>query len=291
MPGCRVETITPDGPDLLHVDARGTGLGGRCPACGCASRAVHSRYRRRPADLPSVGRRVHVGLRVRRFYCRNAKCARRNFAERLPWLHTTHARLRRLPALSADVAAMPIMPRRDQAFRRTGPERAARAESSARWQARYEEVQRRHGAGEPLLAISRAMGLARAIVRKFARADSFPVRSPRGPRPSIIDSFLPHLERRLAAGCENGLVLWRELRGLGFPGGSKQVHRWLAERRTVPARVRRPRTEDPGDRQAATAGEKKTPLPGPRQLARHGFAVLASGGSLRDGCWSSPSRA
>lgn len=183
------------------------------------------------------------------------------------WLHTIHARLRRLPALSADVAAVPTPPRRDQAFRRTGSERAARAESSTRWQARYDEVRRRHATGEPLLAISRVMGLARATVRKFARAESFPARLPRGPGPSILDPYLPHLERRLAEGCENGLVLWRELRGMGFPGGSKQVHRWLAERRTVPARVGRPRTEDPGDRQAATAGEKGTPLPAPRQLA------------------------
>ena len=128
------------------------------------------------------------------------------------WLHTTHARLRRLPALSADVAARPIPPRRDQAFRRTAPERAARAEGSMRCQGRYEEVRHRHGAGEPLLAISQAMGLARATVRKFARAVSFPARLPRGPGPSILDPYLPHLEQRLAEGCENGFVLWRELR-------------------------------------------------------------------------------
>ena len=48
------------------------------------SRAVHSRYRRRPADLPSLGRAVRVDLRLRRFYCRNAACPRRTFAERLP---------------------------------------------------------------------------------------------------------------------------------------------------------------------------------------------------------------
>jgi len=92
LPGCRVEAVTPDGPDLLHVDARGTRPGGCCPDCGRPCRAVHSRYRRRPADLPSIGRRVQVGLRVRRFYCRNAKCARRTFAERLPELVAPHAR-------------------------------------------------------------------------------------------------------------------------------------------------------------------------------------------------------
>ena len=92
MPGCRVVTITLDGPNLLHIAAHGTRPGGRCPDCGRASRAVHSRYRRHPADLPSMGRRVHVGLRARRFYCRNARCARRTFAERLPELVAPHAR-------------------------------------------------------------------------------------------------------------------------------------------------------------------------------------------------------
>ena len=92
MPGCRVEAITPDGPDLLHVNARGTRPGSRCPDCGRASRAVHSRYRQHPADLPSLGHRVRVRLRVRRFYCRNARCARRIFAEHLPELVAPHAR-------------------------------------------------------------------------------------------------------------------------------------------------------------------------------------------------------
>lgn len=80
------------GPNLLHIAARGIRPGGRCPDCRRASRAVHSRYRRHPADLPSLGRRVHVRLRARRFYCRNVKCARRTFAERLPELVPPHAR-------------------------------------------------------------------------------------------------------------------------------------------------------------------------------------------------------
>ena len=86
-----------------------------------------------------------------------------------------------------------------------------------------------------------AMGLARGTVRKYACAESFPARLPYGPGPSILDPYLPHLERRLAEGCENALALWRELRAQGFPGGfpggNKQVHRWLAEHR-LPSNVR-----------------------------------------------------
>lgn len=183
------------------------------------------------------------------------------------WLHTIHARLRRLPVPPAGGGDMVVPPRRDQAFRRTGPERDARAAGRARWQARYDEVRRRHLAGEPLMAIARATSLARGTVRKFAHAEGFPARLPHGPGPSILDPYLPHLEQRLAEGCENGLALWRELRGLGFPGANKQVHRWLAERRTAPTKVGRPRKQDPDDTQVAPASGKGSVLPSPRQLA------------------------
>ena len=420
VPGCYVDQVTSEAANRLHVAAHGTRPGGRCPDCGRASRAVHSRYRRKPADLPSLGRQVRVGLRVRRFYCRNADCERQTFAEqlsdlvkpharrtcrlaeaeaqgrvgvavggeagagllrclampasadtvlrlirRLPlpeqdvprvvgvddwalckgrtygtivvdmeqrrvadllpdrsaatvaewlrqrpgvdvvardrsteyaravaigapkavqvadrwhllanmrqaverWLHTTHARLRRLPVLAPEAGASQTPPRREQAFRRNGSERAARVDSRMRWQGHYDEVRRRHRAGEPLMAIARAMGLARSTVRKFAYAESFPVRLPRGPGPSQLDPYLSHLERRLAEGCENGLALWRELRGLGYPHGSKQVHRWLAERRTVPAKVGRRRKESLHDMQTGAVRGKGAPLPPPRQLA------------------------
>ena len=106
MPSCRVEELTPDGLNLLHIVAHGIRPGGHCPDCGRASRAVHSRYHRHPADLPSLGRRVQVGLRARRFYCRNAKCARRTFAERLPELVAPHARrTARLAEVQSQVGA------------------------------------------------------------------------------------------------------------------------------------------------------------------------------------------
>jgi hypothetical protein len=387
MPGCSVERITPDGPGFLHIAAHGTRPGGRCPDCGRASRAVHSRYRRSPADLSSLGRAVRVELRVRRFYCRNAACARRTFAERLPellgprarrtrrlaeaqgrvgvalggeagarllrhlampasadtvlrlvqglplpepepprvvgvddwalrkgrtygtilvdlerrraldllpdrtaamladwlrcrpgieviardrsteyargillgapgatqvadrwhllanvrqvlerWLAGAHARLLRLPSGPGSPAdARPGS--RTGPYPRTRAEAAARDGRRARRVALYEEVRRRHAAGEKLLAISRAMGLAVGTVRKYAHAGSFPVPETRPLRPSILDPYLARLEARRAEGGENALALWRELRVAGFPGTAKQVHRWLAERRTAPART------------------------------------------------------
>ena len=83
IPGCRVEQATSDTLAHLQIVARGLDRGEPCPDCGKRSQAVHSRYRRHPADLPSLGRAVRVSLRVRRFSCRNADCTRRTFAERV----------------------------------------------------------------------------------------------------------------------------------------------------------------------------------------------------------------
>jgi transposase len=418
MPGCSVERITRDDPGSLRIAARGTRPGGRCPDCGRASRAVHSRYRRRPADLPALGRTVGVELRVRRFYCRDAACARRTFAERLPellgprarrtgrlaeaqgrvgvalggeagarllqrlampasadtvlrlvrglpppepeparvvgvddwalregrtyativvdlerrrvldllpdraaetladwlrcrpgievvardrsteyargillgapaatqvadrwhllanvrqvlerWLAGAHARLRRLPP-------MPGLPGDARPGSRTGPFRRTRAEAAARDGRRarrvalYEEVRRRHVAGEKLLAIGRTMGLAVGTVRKYAYAESFPVPETRPLRPSILDPYLARLEARLAEGCENGLALWRELRAAGFPGTARQVRRWLAERRTAPARTTPHVWRDGSPVAGPTpAGGRPPALPSPARLA------------------------
>jgi len=176
------------------------------------------------------------------------------------WLHGAHARLRRLPPVPGSA---PLAPRRDQAFARSAPERDAGAESRARWQAVYDEVRRRHASGEPLLGIAHAMGVARATVRKYAAADTFPARLSYGPGPSLLDPHVDHLVRRIGEGCENAMALWRELRQRGYPGTSRQVHRFVAERRTKPTRSgRKPR-------QAATL-ERPTagpPLPTSRQLA------------------------
>jgi transposase len=175
------------------------------------------------------------------------------------WLAGIHGRLQALPALPAQGPPT----RRTRAYPRTQAEVAATAASRARWLARYEEVRRRFQAGEKLLAISRVMGLARSTVRRFAYAERFPERAVRVPPPSILDPYLGHLEARLIAGCENATALWRELQTLGFRGSSKQVHRWVSQRRTAPAKnTARSRRTAPASAPSAAA-----PLPSPRQLA------------------------
>src|SRR3954470_1997846 len=70
-----------------------------CPLCGRRSKRVHSRYERTLGDLPWGTYAVTVRLRVRRLFCRNTRCERRIFTERLPGIALPWARrTRRLDA-------------------------------------------------------------------------------------------------------------------------------------------------------------------------------------------------
>jgi transposase len=55
-----------------------------CPRCMSPSSSVHSRYGRHVMDVPWGALAVRLHLLVRKFFCRNASCARRIFTERLP---------------------------------------------------------------------------------------------------------------------------------------------------------------------------------------------------------------
>jgi transposase len=76
-----------------------------CPVCRFPTRRIHSRYVRTVADLPWAQWRVVLQLRVRKFFCTNARCARRIFTERLPRLVAPWARrTQRLAAWLAHIA-------------------------------------------------------------------------------------------------------------------------------------------------------------------------------------------
>ena len=64
----------------------------RCPGCRKTSTACHSRYVRILQDLPWQGRNVYLWVTVRRFRCRNRRCSRKIFAERLPDIGRQYAR-------------------------------------------------------------------------------------------------------------------------------------------------------------------------------------------------------
>jgi transposase len=56
------------GADRVIVAIRAAGGSCPCPRCGAMALRVHSRYRRKVADLPLAGRRTEMVLEARRFF-------------------------------------------------------------------------------------------------------------------------------------------------------------------------------------------------------------------------------
>ena len=63
-----------------------------CPVCRVRSHSRHSSYRRTLRDLPAQGTPVEVRAKMTRWRCRNDRCERRIFAERIPGLAAPFAR-------------------------------------------------------------------------------------------------------------------------------------------------------------------------------------------------------
>ena len=62
LPGCRVSAVQRDDSAAVYLAAHGRKRSGRCPGCGKSSTRLHSRYLRRPVDLPLLGCPVRVNL-------------------------------------------------------------------------------------------------------------------------------------------------------------------------------------------------------------------------------------
>jgi transposase len=72
----------PTGSLALHLEPTRAAV--PCPVCGQLSARRHSRYRRRPLDLPWRGATVRLLIQTRRFFCDEPSCPRKIFAERFP---------------------------------------------------------------------------------------------------------------------------------------------------------------------------------------------------------------
>jgi transposase len=95
-PNLNVIAVEPGEPDwIVSVDGRDAEQDldrASCPVCGTQSRSRHSAYIRTLRDLSAQGRPVNLQARLTRWRCRNDRCDRRIFAERLPRLATPFAR-------------------------------------------------------------------------------------------------------------------------------------------------------------------------------------------------------
>ncbi len=82
VPAGMIVERTEDDGERVTICVRSKAERGVCPSCGRSSKRVHSRYWRKPADLPLSGHRVELRVAVRRFRCDERLCGRRIFAER-----------------------------------------------------------------------------------------------------------------------------------------------------------------------------------------------------------------
>jgi transposase len=76
----------------VRIRARTVCAEAACPACGVASRRVHSRYERRLCDTAIAGREALIHLQVRRFLCGNGACRKKTFAEQVSGLTVRYGR-------------------------------------------------------------------------------------------------------------------------------------------------------------------------------------------------------
>ena len=75
---------------IIHLEARREFV--PCPQCGIKSSRVHSRYQRRPRDLPWSSWPVQLVVHTRKFFCDNRRCLRRIFTETFPGVLAPYAR-------------------------------------------------------------------------------------------------------------------------------------------------------------------------------------------------------
>ncbi|MEE1770084.1 hypothetical protein PUR34_18505 [Streptomyces sp. JV185] len=103
--------------------------------------------------------------------------------------------------------------------------------------------------GHGIREIARELHMGGNTVRRCARAATPEqlLGSRRQPRPSKLDPFKSHLEKRWAEGCTNAIQLHSELQALGYRGSYQIISDYLRPRRRRRIRVVGP--APPGVRQ------------------------------------------
>ncbi len=94
-----------------------------------------------------------------------------------------------------------------------------------------------HGEGESIRGIAARLGISRNTVRKYVRSEVVPRQKPRQPRSSKLEAYRGHVDRRLAEGVSNCVVLLREIRALGYRGGYTTLKDYVKPQR----RLRQPK--------------------------------------------------
>ena len=85
--------------------------------------------------------------------------------------------------------------------------------------------------GRSIDGIAGDLGISRNTVRRYLRSPEVPKPMPRAKRGSKLDPYTEYIDTRLLEGLENCVVLLRELRELGYPGGYSTLKSYVHPRR------------------------------------------------------------
>ena len=86
-------------------------------------------------------------------------------------------------------------------------------------------------AGCSVSQISEETGYDRKTVRKYLKDRSVPTYGPRAPRARILDAYKGEIDKKLAAGVWNAVVIFNHLRKLGYTGGYTSIKDYVRPRR------------------------------------------------------------
>jgi len=167
---------------------------------------------------------------------------------------------------AAQAVDAPPAPRYDPGPARRHLQRVKQAERERR----FKQVQAAHTRGLNQRQIAHETGLSRATVRLWLAADVLPAERRGLRRGGKVDLYGVYLLTRLAEGCTNQTLLWREISAQGFVGTRSLVAKWIRAHRVagVAGASRRHLAHSgtlPAGAAAAVAPAPR--LPGPQRLA------------------------
>lgn len=140
-----------------------------------------------------------------------------------------------------------------------------------------QQIYELQGQGRSIRAIAQTLGLSRNSVRKYLRAEAVPQPKPRPRRATKLDPYHDYVQTRLSAGVENCVLLLRELRAQGYPGGITMLKAYVhpARARAKPATTVRFETQ-PGEQAQVDFGYFTYLTPDGRRQQRYAFVMVLS---------------
>ena len=134
-----------------------------------------------------------------------------------------------------------------------------------------------HGEGESIRGIASRLGISRNTVRKYLRSEVVPRQKGRRPRVSKLEAYRGHVDRRLAEGVSNCVVLLREIRALGYRGGYTTLKDYVQPHRLegLPAATVRFETE-PGEQAQVDFGTYRYRRPDGSVARVYAFVMVLS---------------